>query len=390
MVEALTLVTYSAIILLLGFLASILAKKINVPSALFLIFLGLILGNLSFSGKPLMQFDMEFLSGVLILALVMIVFDKGSRFKIKEFDTFSYKTATFVIAFLALNIILISILAYFLFDFKNIYAVILFSIIISGIEFTLLNSFKHKAGKVIEALKVETSFNLPVVLLAPFLLLDIIIANNEIAGIFNQVLYVAQHFIIGIGIGIFLALIFFKFLKKYYSEKLFPLAIIVSAFLSYIMAENLQGNGVIAVATLGIFFGNMYLKGKPILEEFSELLFTALEILVFVLLGFMVKLNFSFLFFLKSILIFIAILIIRYISVLMAFTKDEFTQKERLFMTLNSPKGISVAVLTFAFLLEGIAGMDTAINLIFVIIIYSLVLTTITGIFSSSFLGDKK
>jgi len=388
--DILTYVTYIGVILFLGFLLSIVARKINIPAALFLIFLGIAIANLSFKGKPLMQFDTVFLSGVLLLALVMIVFDRCSRFKVKEFDTFSYKTFTFVIAFLAINIVLVSIISFFLFDFANIYVVLLFALIISGTELVAFTPIRHKSSKVMEALKFETAFNLPLVILLPFLILDIMIGNSLYPDSIVSFLYFIQHAAVGIGIGIFLALVFFKFLKKYYSEKLFPLAIIVSAFLSFVMAENLQGNGVLAVATLAIFFGNMYLKGKPILEEFSEILFTSLEILVFVLLGFMIKIEFTFAFFMKSLLVFIAILAIRYVSVLIAFPNDEFTKKEKLVLALNASKGVSIAVLAFALLLEGIAGFDLALNLIFLIIIYSLALSAAVNNFSSVFSGEKK
>ena len=52
------------------------------------------------------------------------------------------------------------------------------------------------------------------------------------------------------------------FYKKQYSEILSPVTLIASTILTYILAEELGGNGVLAVTTLGLFFGNVYIKRK--------------------------------------------------------------------------------------------------------------------------------
>jgi len=388
-VEALTYITYLALILVAGFLLSLLAKKIRVPTSLLLILLGVLLHYINFNGKPLMQFNPSFLSGIGILALVMILFEKSSRFKIKEFDTMYSKAFNFSVLFLALNIILLSLLAYFLFGIENIFFALIFAIIVSGSDLNF-PKLKLKASKALETLRIEAIFNLPIILLLPFLVLDIVNSSMEFSNILRQIMYFLQHAVIGVGIGIFIAIIFFKVLKKYYSEKLFPLAIVVAAFLSYIMAENLQGNGALAVTTLGLFFGNMYLKGKPILEEFSGILFNSLEILVFVLLGLMISIDFTALFFIKSLLIFFIIVIVRYLSILIAFSNDEFSIRQKIFMSLNAPKGLSVAILAFVFLLQEISGFDIIVSLTFLIIVYSLVFSTVMNHFSSYFLENKE
>ena len=63
----------------------------------------------------------------------------------------------------------------------------------------------------------------------------------------------------------------FKAMKRTYSEVLSPVATITAALLSYILAENLGGNGVLAVTTLGVFFGTITVKKKVHLQEFSSM-----------------------------------------------------------------------------------------------------------------------
>ena len=77
------------------------------------------------------------------------------------------------------------------------------------------------------------------------------------------------RFVAGIGAGFLVGIIIFKVMKKAYSEILSPLAVITAALLTYILAENLGGNGVLAITTMGLFFGNVYVKQKIQLMEFS-------------------------------------------------------------------------------------------------------------------------
>ena len=61
-------------------------------------------------------------------------------------------------------------------------------------------------------------------------------------------------------------------MKKYYSYTLSPLAMITAAVLTYVGAEALGGNGVLAVTTAGLMFGNLYhVKHMRKLQEFGEI-----------------------------------------------------------------------------------------------------------------------
>ena len=64
-----------------------------------------------------------------------------------------------------------------------------------------------------------------------------------------------------------------------------------AAILSFILAENLGGNGVLAVTTMGLFVGNMIVKEKGSITEFASLFSLMLELLVFVLLGLVIEIR---------------------------------------------------------------------------------------------------
>ncbi len=385
----LTYLTYLGIVLLIGLLMSILAKKLRIPNILLLILSGIALANIKYKGETLMSFEPAFLIGIALLALVMIVFDSSSKFKWREFDSLSFRVLKLIMIFLFLNVIFLSTATYFVIGLSSIPMAIIFAIVMSGTDpATVLSLFKTKINRIVEILRIEAVLNTPLIVLLPFVILD---AMNIKLGVLSRFLEQGvpflQQIVTGIGAGVILGVIVFKLMRKFYSEELSPLAVMVTAILGYVLAENLGGNGVLAVTTLGVMFGNMYLKEKTSLKEFSDIFSNALEILVFVLLGFMVPIVFSLQFFLKSLLIFAMIILIRYIAILITFRREKnFTPKNKIFMAMNASKGIAVAVIAFSFSLRNIAGMGIILDLILIMMIYSIVLSTIVAKLSKFFI----
>jgi NhaP-type Na+/H+ or K+/H+ antiporter len=200
----------------------------------------------------------------------------------------------------------------------------------------------------------------------------------------------------GIGAGIFIAVILFKIIQKKYSVFYSPLAVIVAALLAYVLAENLDGNGVIAVVSLGIFFGNVYVREKIALLSTESILTKALFIFVFVLIGLLIKIPLTKEFFISSLILFAVYLVIRYISAAVSFMKDKMSAKEIIFIALNAPKGLSTVAVVFLFAINNIPGsvyyipgIDIVLNITLMFVLYSIVLSSIVCSFQSWFLRKK-
>ncbi len=117
------------------------------------------------------------------------------------------------------------------------------------------------------------------------------------------------------------------------------------------------------------------------------MLSNALEILVFVLVGLIIKFPLTMDFFLKSLFLFCLLILARAAAVLVALKKSDYSFKEKLFTTLIMPKGIAVAVVAFSFSLFESFQMEIILNLILVFMVYSLILSAIMQRFSKRFLG---
>ena len=236
---------------------------------------------------------------------------------------------------------------------------------------------KNKTNKVLDFLKVEAIINTPLVVLIPFMFLEFITENKEIS-VLTQVAPFIQQIVTGVGAGIVIGLIMFKSMKKVYSEQFSPVALLTATLITYIVAENLGGNGVLGVATLGLLFGNMYVKKKTRLSEFSSMLSSSLEILVFVLVGIMVKIPLQLSFFIKLIILYFILILCRYLAMKITFLKDDkMTKKQLWYMALNMPKGIAVTSVIFTIALQNIEGIQTLVNLVMAGTILSLIVSTI-------------
>jgi len=373
--------TYLAIILLIGLLTSIVSQKFKIPNILLLLFIGVGLGKITYKEGPLIFFPELFLTGISILALVMIVFDAASRFKLRILDYLSLHTLWLSVVFLIFNLIFLTVFTMLIFGIKSIFLALVFSALMSGTgPSAVMSMFKNVKHRVLEFLKLEALINTPLVVLLPFIILDLRTTLKDqilISTFIEQFVPLLQQFVVGVGSGVLVGLIMFKFMKKQYSTVLSPLALITATLLTYIIAENLQGNGVLAVTAMGIIFGSVYVKQKPHLQEFSSVFANSLEILVFILIGIVIAIPFSLEFFIKSVILFALYLIIRYISIIFSLRGINFTLKEKIFMSLNAQKGIAVAVVVFSLANLNITGIDVILNLALVFMLYSIVVSSV-------------
>lgn len=393
MIEALSILTSIAVVLLAGLIVAVISKRSRVSNMLLLIILGIGLKQLSYQGAPVFEFSPTFLIAISVLALVMVTFDGTSRFKLKEVDKISWDSAKLVFWFIPISIVLLGTATILLFlggfTFKNIIFGLIFAFIMAGTDpAATFYMMKDKTKKFLEVLELESIINTPIIVLVPFILLDLFKSSGGIAiyeSFLDQVVPFLRQIVVGIGAGVIVGIIVFKAMKKAYHHDLSPLAIITAALLSYILAENLGGNGVLSVATMGLFFGNIYVKKKVALQEFSSILSNSLEIFVFVLLGFIISIDFSTVFLLKSIVLFIILLVARWTAINIALNNSKYNLKQKIFMTLNMPKGIAVATVVLSLTTREIVGFEPIVDLILIFMIYSLVISSVLSIYSKKF-----
>lgn len=373
-----------ALILLFGTLCSALAYRMKISNIFFLVLAGMIFGLFNF-----VNFDNSVIVIISELALIMVVFDATSKLNFKKVLKYSKETLLLTIIFLLITIIVITPITYYLFD-VSLFLALTFAILMYGIDPAIaLSTLKGKKEKIAEILEIEAIINTPITLILSLMILKLI-SEKIIVG--DQVVLLLQQLFVPIGVGVVLGFVITHIMKHNFFEELSHLMVITSAIVAYVLSELMQGSGVLAVTMFGLIFGNYHIKHKLELEKFASIFSNTLNILVFVLLGTIIIKFASIRTFDQLIygtLLFILYLIIRFFSVYIALKKLNFRNK--LFMTLNVPKGIDVGIILLLIIstMYQIKGVEIITNIALLFVLYSIVVSTVSSIFNEWYFEKK-
>lgn len=387
-----------SIILALGIIASIFAKKLKISNFLFLIIFGLILQNYK---ELLYGISQEFIIVVSTLTLIITVFEGSSHLKIKRVNDYSVKVLKFIISCITVNLFILPFLIIFIFkdsfNFINILIASIFSIIIIATDpTTLFKITKHKTNKTINFLEIESILNTPLIVIIPLMLINILsepkILLDTSSIISSNLTIFSLQITAGIGTGIIFGFFLFRGIRKFYSKNLSSLTIITVAIICYIIAESIGGSGIMALATMGILFGNVKIIKKSDVESHNSMLTSSLIILVFIFLGFLININLNLEFIWKSLIIFIVALLLRTIVISFVLRGESFSLKEKIFIGLNMPKGVAAAVviLSLSFITQSFTKLfiyDIVLQLSAISIFYSIIVSTIVCKYEKFFLS---
>lgn len=375
--QAMTILTHISILLLIGIFASAISNKLKISNVLLLLLAGLTLGLVT----DVFVFESNFLVAIGVLALAMIVFEGTTKFSFRQIDIYSGDGLKLTAYQVVLMAIIVGTISYFLL-FSGMPGGVLFALILAlslaGTDpSSVILLLPNANNKLTRLLTIESIINTPVMVLLPFIVID---AITEAFSIY-QIVAIGQQIIVGVGTGVLVGLILFKVMRKSYSKGVSTAGIVAGALATYLIAENLDGNGVLAVATLGIIFGNVHIKHKEELTDFSFGFSSIVEILVFLLIGILVgsTLALDGMLFVNAAIIFAGIFIVRLIAVHIVL-RDEYDITDQLFISVMMPKGIAVAVLIFIFSSSLYPFIpETLISTMFVVLLYSIILATVGG-----------
>ncbi len=381
---ALFYLTLISSLFLVGLLVSLLSKALKTSDVFLLVVAGFIIGEVcNYFNIP--AFPRTFVNLTAILALSLIIFDGASRLKFKEFDTFSFSALKLFLIFISLNFLVLTPIVRTLFKL-NLLQSLIFSNLMSATAFEVLSiMLKRTNKKDVEILTLESLINAPFTVIIPFLLVEFFRDSSKFKTLSAYAMPFLQEIVSGIGAGVLIGLITFKLMRKSYSESLSPIALFTSVILAYVTAEQLGGSGVLAVTVLGLFFGNSYIKKKRILQEFSETMANTIKILVFILFGMSINLPKDPKFLGESLIVFLIYLLVRFLSVEISLPK--MSLKEKLFSTLVTPKGITLATVALT-LSSMIPSFEKLNNLLFLMFVYSLI-TSLISVHRSEWFFNK-
>jgi len=359
---------YIAIIILVGAVVLLLRRKAEGSRSgykLLLVLIGLLLGLSTINGTALFSFDKYFLKSISVFLLVVLLFELSVRMN-PDNIRLTTRNITVFFSILLVNVIFLSLATSLILNIGYLSSII-FALIMSSIEYFLVDYLKEE-GDIANPLVIFFGFSIMI-----FYGLDDTLMNN--------VAFFLRYIFIGLGMGVIVGIIVFKSMKNQIINQAHELGLIAVAVSTYIITEQLAGSGLFAVMVLGIFFGNSYVRRTSSMYSFSPFIFKSLEMLIYLLIGFVVVLNFGNGLWWKALLIFVLYIILRFIVIHYSYKRHSIQNK--LLLTF-APKGMIVGVMILV-----LGSYNTVeqvlINAMLLILIYSL----IAGIFVE-YLEHKK
>ena len=398
------MLTSLLLLLTLGFISFVISKTLKIPAMLVLLLSGIFIGCVSYEDRPLISLPNILVFCIVIFALLIIVFDSFAKVKVKEGDTVSGRAVKLSLIFLLLNIVFLSLSAYALFDMGNFWYAVVFAVAVSGTGIAVvLPYFKERQSRIKSLLSHESKISVPIMLLLFFIILAFMHyidgGKTLLEGISaKQFFLTVRHILVGTGIGLIAGIILFNIMKKHYLRIVSPLIIIAACIIAYVLSEYLTGSGAVSIIVLGIIYGHTYIKEKKAIIDFFDVITNSVIIAVMLIVGLVIEVPYSISFFASTIALFIIMVLIRLAAVYIAFARKEYSAREKAFIALSAPRGIAAAVIAL-FLLNytvaqgqlfaSIGDGVIVIQLIFAVVLYSLILSTLMMFYSEYFLNKE-
>lgn len=380
------LLTSLAGVIIIGILANILGKILKIPSIVFLLFAGIILGP-EITG---LLDPEEFGNGIELmvgLSVAIIVFDGGLDIDIRQLRKIQHNILNLVTSGVIITAMLCAVSAYFLFKIPFDVA-LLFGALISATGPSVITPIIRQLrvnNKVSSILQAESVLNDGVSVILAALVFEWIatsLTGNNAIEFFLLRLLTGAFFGILSGVVLLIVLRNIPSITPQYA-RLFTISVILAAFVS---AENVGNqSGIMAMAIFGIFIGSSDLPYKKVIKDFKEDVSIILLSIIFILLSTLI--NFDYI---KAIgfkgLVMVALLvfIIRPIAVFLSTHSSDLKTGEKLFIAAMGPRGVVPASMAVYFSLRLresglISESEVLLGLIFITIIVTVILI---GIFA--------
>ncbi|MGM5488280.1 MAG: cation:proton antiporter [Nanobdellota archaeon] len=338
------------------FLAVVLAlairKFLRVPVRLLLLTMGIVLGSITVADMRLVQFPDQAVELFVGILLSMLVYDTFARVRVAVHDTVKEHTLMSVTMQLGGVVLCLTLFLMLFYDFIQafLFAVLLLSITQFDVDLKVKRLYRHFLAE--EGV-------LSNVVMVSFIVALLLVRADLLSG--------AYMLGLGLGVGFVMGLLFFRLLRL--SGQMGTLFLLVVA--TYLLAENLGGMGIVATATLGFFFGNV--RTHTELYEFSSTLAYVIEIVLFVVVGIVIPVEFS----LGAVLIALGTLAVYHVvRFLVINVTTQFELGERMFVSLLAPKGTFVVGFllflwskNFAFLNVGVLVVMLSLMVSFIVVV---------------------
>lgn len=363
-----------AFLFIVGVLTTRFSTRLGVPSLIFFIMVGMIMGS---DVLGIVYFDNAAMTQMIgVIALVIILFEGGLQTNWKDVRPVIVPSLSLATLGVLITSGIVAIAAKWILGLDWLEA-ILFGAIVGSTDaaavFAVLkgHNVSPKLGSTLEA---ESGSNDPMAVFLTVAMIELITLPDA------SILKLIGDFFLQMGLGLILGIIFGRIAVKALnsinldSSGLYPVFATAFALLTYGLTAFLNGSGLLAVYVAAIIIGNAEIAYRHSIFRFSEGFAWMMQILMFIILGLLVFPTelFSLDILIQGLLISVILMLVaRPVAVFISTIKMNYSQKERIFLSWAGLKGAVPIILATFPLLAGIENSHKMFNVVFFVVLTS-------------------
>jgi cell volume regulation protein A len=366
-----------AILGLVSVIATKLSDKFAIPVLLLFLAIGMLAGSEGIGG---VYFNDPWLAKTIsVIALAFIIFSGGVDTDWKEIRPVAFPGIMLSTVGVFLTAIIVGVFAVFILKFSFIEGLLLGSIVSSTDAAAVFNILRSKRISLKSPLKslleLESGSNDPMAVFLTLSCINMLILKD------NNIAYLIPRFILDMGGGALIGYLMARFIVlvinklKLEFDGLYPALTISLVLLTYSFAALLKCNGFLAVYVAGLIMGKHIFLNKRLIMRFHEGLAWLMQITMFLVLGLLVfpsrilPVTWLGLMFV-TVLMFVA----RPVSVFLSLLPFKMSPRKKTMVAWVGLRGAAPIILATFPLLAGIPQAETIFNIVFFVVVASVLI----------------
>ena len=378
-------------LLLLGVLLTKLSRRLNVPALIFFVIVGMLAGSEGLGGIVFESYHLT--QDVGLVALALILFTGGLDTSPRAFNLGVRPAASLATVGVFLTALVLGAFAAWWLGWSLLEGILLGSIVGStdaAAVFLILRSQNTKVPRPLEsALEVESGLNDPMAVFMTITITELLLAGRALPWTETLIALAYQALsgaLIGTGLGIAGAWAINR--VRLDSSGLYPVMTLALGVGTYTLTDALGGSGFLAVYLAGLMIGQRLTVSQRLIIDFHDGLAWLMQIVMFVALGLLSSPSRLWAVADQGLILSaVLMLVARPAAVFVSLLFSRFSLKERMLISWVGLRGAVPIILATFPVLAGLPNALLFFNLIFFVVVTSVLLQGTTISWAARALG---
>lgn len=380
----------ASVLFLLSIFASKAASFLRVPALLIFILVGILAGS---EGPGGIYYDDAWSAQFLgVLALAFIIFSGGLHSSWSQIAPVLRSGITLSTLGVFLTAVLLGLFAHFFLGFSILVGFLLGAIVSStdaAAVFSILGADGSRLkGRLKELLEFESASNDPMAIILTISFIHLI--TNPGSSVWGMVFLLVKQMSLGtlLGFAMGKVIIFIVNRLRLGYEGLYPVLMLALIVFTYGLTASIGGSGFLAVYIAGFMVGGSEFVNKKSIMRFIDGIAWLFQIIMFVVLGLLVFPSQLFSVALSGLAVALFLMFVaRPVGIFISLLPAKFNMREKTFISWVGLRGAVPIILATFPLLAGIPEAHMLFNLVFFVVITSVLLQGPTLPFVARWLG---